>query len=61
VPFRPKKAAALSEAEGDTWHREVEKSIKKQSSPLALAGLSTGDSLKRSTRFRGHKLGDGLL
>jgi hypothetical protein len=27
MSFRPKKAAALSEAEGDAWHREVEKSI----------------------------------
>ncbi|GAJ22393.1 unnamed protein product, partial [marine sediment metagenome] len=28
MSFRPKKAAALSEAEGDAKHREVEKSIK---------------------------------
>ncbi len=28
LSFRPKKAAALSEAEGDARHREVEKSIK---------------------------------
>jgi len=36
MSFRPKKAVALSEAEGDAWHREAEKSIKKQISRFAL-------------------------
>jgi len=40
MSFRPKKAAALSEVEGDTLHRKVEKSIKKQTSQLALPGLT---------------------
>jgi len=35
MSFRPKKAVALSEAEGDAKHREVEKSIQKQISRLA--------------------------
>ena len=49
MSFRPKKAVALSEAEGDAKHREVEKSIKKQISrltPLLSCESKKGSSLE---------------
>ena len=45
MSFRPKKAAALSEAEGDAWHREVEKSIKKWINGF-IKYLKTGHKFK---------------
>jgi hypothetical protein len=50
LSFRPKKAAALSEAEGDAKHREVEKSIKKTDFSIRL-GCVFGMLEMTSTMF----------